>query len=132
MIIIPTTHAEHIGKKLTKKPDLEVVFLGKNKDNKRYFPDGEIYVRIPEINDLGGRTVVIHAGSPDPGNGFVELKMTLEILKNSRVAPLEVFFTYFPFGMQDHFDRLGETNMAENIVKELIDYYKVLCTILNL
>jgi len=51
--------------------------------------------------------------------------MTLEILKNSRVAPLEVFFTYFPFGMQDHFDRLGETNMAENIVKELIDYYKV-------
>jgi len=123
--IITTTHAEHIGKNLVNQDDLEVFFLGKNKDDKRYFPDGEVYVRFPQINEIKGRTIVLHSGSPNPNSGLIELGMTLDILNNAKVGPIEVFFTYFPYGMQDSIDQAGATNVAENLVKKLINYYNV-------
>ena len=123
--IISTTHAEHIGKKLIDQDDIEVFFLGRNKDNKRYFPDGEIYARISQIKKIKGRTVVLHSGSPNPNSGLVELRMVLDILNEAKVSPVEVFFTYFPYGMQDSIDQVGATNVAENLVKELINYYNV-------
>lgn len=127
MIIIPTTSAEHLGKIIKNKniAGLEVIFLGKNKDNSRYFPDGELYVKLPEASDLKGRTIILHSGSPLPNDGLIELKMVLEILKESQAGPLEVFFTYFPYGMQDHSDQPGATNMAKNVIKELVYYYRV-------
>ena len=123
--IIPTTHAEHIGKKLMDQKDLKVFFLGKNKDNKRYFPDGELYARIPEIEEIKGRTIVLHSGSPNPNSGLVELKMVLDILNQNKVGPIEVFFTYSPYSMQDSVDQIGSTNVAENLIKELTSYYNV-------
>ncbi len=123
--IITTTQAEHLGKFLKKdKKNFKVFKIGKNKDKKRYFPDGEIYARIPEVKTMSGRTVIIHSGMPRPNDGLVELKMVLEILKESNVQP-EVFFSYFAYGMQDHADQDGAINAAENILKELVHYYAV-------
>lgn len=114
-----------MGKLLKKdKNNFKVIKLGKNKDKKRYFPDGEIYARLPEVKSLSGRTIVLHAGMPDPNDSLIELKMVLEILKQNNIQS-EVFFTYFPYGMQDHCDQDGAINMAENIIKELTQYYAV-------
>jgi ribose-phosphate pyrophosphokinase len=123
--IIPTSTAEHLGKKLIGTPDIKVFFLGKNKDNKRYFPDGEVYVRIPEVGKLTGRTVVLHSGAPNPNSGLVELEMVLQIVGRSKAAPIEVFLTYFPYGKQDKIFREGETNAAKDLVEKLIEYYQV-------
>lgn len=123
--VVCTTTAERIGEKLTKTKDLKVIFPEKNKEGKRYFPDGEVYTRISKINKLKGRTIILHSGAPRPNDGLVELGMLLEIVGKSKASPIEIFFTYFPYGKQDNVFQEGETNVAEDLVKKLIDYYDV-------
>jgi ribose-phosphate pyrophosphokinase len=122
--IIPTSQAEHIGKNLAKK-DLKVIFPEKNREGKRYFPDGEVYVKIFKAEKLRGRTIVLHSGAPRPNDGLVELEMILEILKKSKAKPIEIFFTYFPYGRQDNIFERGETKAAENLIRKLVEYYGV-------
>lgn len=123
--IVCTSQADHLGRKLRKNSGFKVFFLEKNRDGKRYFPDGELYAKLNSANKIVGRTIILHSGSPKPQDGIVELKMTLDILREAGSKNLEVFFAYFPFGMQDHITDEGETNVAENLVKELVSYYKV-------
>ena len=120
--IIPTSQAEHIGKRLAKK-GLKVIFPEKNKEGKRYFPDGEVYTRISEIDKLKGKTIILYSGAPNPNDGLVELEMLLEILRKSKAKPIEVFFTYFSYGKQENIFDEGETNASENLVKKLVRYY---------
>ena len=55
----------------------------------------------------------------------MELKQLLWILNGANVHPIEAFFTYFPYGRQDNVFQIGETNVAENLIRELIEYYHV-------
>lgn len=123
--IIPTLSTEHFAKKFVKHKKIKIIFLDVNKDNKRFFPDGEVYVKIPNINSLKGRVVVLHSGMPDPNDGLVELEMILELLKSNNNVIVEVFFTYFPYSMQDEVFYKGEINVAEKLIKKLINYYNV-------
>jgi len=122
--IIATSQVEHIGKNLAKK-GLKVIFSEKNREGKRYFPDGEVYAKISKAEKLRGRTIILHSGAPKPNDGLAELEMLLEILGKSKAKPIEVFFTYFPYGKQDNIFEKGETNAAENLIKKLVRYYKV-------
>jgi len=124
--IIPTSAAEHLMKSfLTKTKAFKVIFPAKSKDEKRYFPDGEIYMRILKANRLRDKKVVVlHSGASKPNEGLTELELILQILRDNQIKP-EVFFTYFPYGMQDKVFERGETNVAENLVEKLINYYKV-------
>lgn len=125
-IIIPTSTAEHLAKGIkSKRKSLEVILPEKNREGKRYFPDGEVYMKISKADKLRGeRVVVLHSGAPEPNQGLVELELILEILKDNKVRP-EVFFTYFPYSQQDKVFEKGETNVAENLLKKLVSYYKV-------
>jgi len=124
--IISTSQAEHLVKGFqseTKK--IEVIFPDLSRDRKRYFPDGEIYMRIVKANKLKNkRVVVLHSGAPRPNEGLMELELILQILRDYKIKP-EVFFTYFPYGMQDEVFEKGETNVAENLIEKLVNYYKV-------
>jgi len=124
--LIPTSSVEYLAKSILRKTEaFEIVFLDLNRDRKRYFPNGEIYIRILKANKLRGkRVIVLHSGAPRPNEGLVELELILQILKNYKVKP-EVFFTYFPYGMQDKIFGGGEINVAENLVEKLVNYYKV-------
>jgi ribose-phosphate pyrophosphokinase len=122
--IIVTSQAEYIGKNLAKK-DLKVIFPEKNREGKRYFPDGEVYVKISKAEKLKGKTIVLHSGAPNPNDGLIELEMILEILRKSKVKPIEIFFTYFPYGRQDNIFEKGETKAAENLIRKLVDYYRI-------
>jgi ribose-phosphate pyrophosphokinase len=124
--IIFTSTTEHLKESLIKKTKgVEFVFLEKNKEGKRNFPDGETYIRISRVRKMiGGRVVVLHSGSPNPNEGIVELEMVLQILKDYKIEP-EVFFTYFPYGQQDKIFLKGEENAAENLIRKIIDYYSV-------
>jgi len=124
--VIFTSAAKYLATNLRKKAsNLEFIFLGKNKEGRRFFPDGEVYIRIPKINKLKNkRVIVLHSGIPNPNSGLIELEMILQILKDHKIKP-EVFYTYFPQRRQDKVFQLGEANVAESLVKKLINYYKV-------
>ena len=140
--IIPTSTSEHIGTRL-KELGASVIFPDKNKDNKNVFPDGEIYTRISNIKKLSGkRAVVLHSGMPDPNKGLIELFSVLRTLnapieskelsekkfEHKKIEPpaqIEVFFLYFPYGMQDKIFQTGEANMAQHIFDILVNYYNV-------
>ena len=129
--IIPTTTAEHVAKNMVGREDFKVIFPEGNKEGKRRFPDNEVYTRIPLVDELNDKTVVLHSGGPDPNSSYVELDMLLEILSRYEALPfpqnipLEVFFTYFAYGSQDNVFQKGETNFAGNIILKLTEYYGI-------
>src|SRR3989338_9408684 len=119
MTLIATSNTVFFARKL-QRSGVRVILLGK-KERTRKFPDGEMYVRLSFFKDR--KVLVLHSGSPNPNDGLVELEMILSILKNDG-KEVSVFFTYFPYGMQDK-DRSGEANAAQEIIKKLIKYYHV-------
>lgn len=126
IFIIPTSTAEHLIRGIkNRSKNFEVVFPNLNKDGKRHFPDGEIYMKILKAGKLRNkRVIVLHSGAPKPNEGLVELELILQILRDNNIKP-EVFFTYFPYGMQDKIFENGETNIAENLIEKLVNYYGV-------
>ena len=123
--IIPTIKAEHLVELMKLPKNYSVMLPLGNKEGQRFFPDSEVYVRLPDsVSNIDGRVVVIHSGQSDPNKGLVELQMILSVLRKTK-AQVEVFFTYFPYSMQDHAFNPGETNAAEDLVSKLCDYYKV-------
>lgn len=124
--IIFTSTTEHLLENLKRKAkNLEFVLPEKNKEEKRFFPDGEVYMRIRSVKNLKGkRIVVLHSGAPNPNDGLMELKLMLHILKDHRIKP-ELFFTYFPYGQQDRAFQHGEGNVAESLIKKFLNYYEV-------
>ena len=118
-IIISTSAASHLARKL----EGEIVFSEKNKDGKNYFPDAEVYVKLPRIGGEG-KVVVLHSGQSEPNAGLAELELILGILREQE-REVEVFFTYFPYGMQDKIHAPGELNAAENLIKKLVEFYQV-------
>ena len=126
MVIIPTLQAKHLLKSTKGNTRVTLLIPDLNRDGKRHFSDGEIYVKIPTAKQLyQERVVVLHSGGPKPNEGLIELELILQILRDNKVKNIEVFFTYFSYAMQDRvFDR-GETNVAENLVEKLVGYYGV-------
>lgn len=124
--VVLTSTSDYLANSLADKlRNFELIFPDKNKENRRYFPDGEVYMKLSKINALkNNRVVVLHSGTPDANTGLVELELILQILKDHQIRP-EVFFTYFPYGRQDKVFEIGETNIAESLVKKLISYYGV-------
>jgi len=124
MNIILDSTSEYLFNSLDKK-GLPIFICDRNKDKKYNFPDGEAYIRVGSLNKIKGRSVIIHSGAPNPSKGLIELEMLLSILKTKKIKPLEVFFTYFPYGQQDKVFLPGELNMARDILDKLVNYYKV-------
>jgi len=82
-------------------------------------------MRIRGVKNLKGkRVVVLHSGAPNPNDGLMELKLMLHILRDHGIKP-ELFFTYFPYGQQDHVFAHGEGNIAESLIKKFLNYYGV-------
>jgi len=125
MFLIPTLQAQHLADKLQSKK-ISVITPALNKDGLRYFPDGELYVKIPNAHRLTSqRVVVLHSGAPHPNEGLIELELILQAVKEVQASPIDVFFAYFPYGMQDKAFAKGETNIAENLIEKLQNYYGV-------
>ncbi len=122
--LIPTQSAEFLAKKMKLPKGSKLVIPEGNRDKKRIFPDGESYLKLPTIK-LKQRVVVLHTGAPHPDQGIIELEMLLSALRDAGHKHVEIFFTYFPYGMQDSAKHPGETNSAKNLIEKLISYYKV-------
>ena len=97
-----------------------------NKEGKYRFPDGEVYLRVPEI-EHADHVTIIHSGYPDPNDGLIELYMLLDVIGQYgklRSRP-EVIFTAMPYARQDKAYYRGELNAAETLCKTLLKRYGV-------
>lgn len=107
-------------------PGVNIVYPALNKDGKRMFPDGELYMKIPRPERVSGkRVVVLHAGAPFQNEGLMELELICQILKEAKARSVEIFFTYFPYGMQDSVFSSGETNAAAMLIEKLTKHYSI-------
>lgn len=125
MYLVPTSSAEHLARQMEGQEGIKVLQLGTNKEGARMFPDGEVYARLEGLSAATERVAVLHSGQPDPNGGLMELEMILEILRRAGVGRREVFFAYFPYGMQDKAFREGELNAADALLRKLVAYYGV-------
>lgn len=123
--IIPTSSAEHIGKLLAQKKDVKVIFPEKNKEGKRYFPDGEVYIKLPKSKEQKKGFHILHSGAPNPNDGLIELFWLLRSVYETFAVPLKVSFTYFPYGMQDNVFSYGEINASKELTNILKKYYNI-------
>lgn len=123
--LIHTTPARHLLPRLARTDGVRILPSGKNNDRAQFFPDGEVYVCVPESFSPEERIIVLHSGAPHPNRGLIELEMTLAALRREGARQIEVFFAYMPYGMQDKTERRGETNAAEDLIHKLVSYYGV-------
>lgn len=126
IFIIPTSQTKYLAENLqSQAKKIRIISIDLSTNGKRYFPDGEVYVKISNPDKLKNkRVIVLHSGMPKPNEGLIELELILQILRDNRIKP-EVFFVYFPYGMQDKVFEKGETNVAENLIEKMINFYKV-------
>lgn len=120
--LILTATAGHFHGYFKDRKEFRLVPLGKNRDGKNIFPDGEVFAGLPNL-PKEGKYVVLHCGAPNPNDGLAELEMILSILQREGKKDTQVFFSYFPYSMQDKLRGAGETIAAEDILKKLISYY---------
>lgn len=116
MVVIKTPSAEHLNID-------GIVLKNHPKNGRKVFPDKEVYVQLPEIQDIENAKI-IHSASPRPNQSMMFLYGILEILKESEIE-LEIFFTYFPYSMQDNSFFDGTLNRAKSIIEKLVEYYEV-------
>ncbi len=105
---ILTPSAEHLGL------DGETLRLHPG-DDTRVFPDGEVYVSLPEIPD---DPVVVHSGQPHPNQGLAFLDGVLARCREADTTPA-VAFTYLPYGRQDARFHPGTVNAARHLLHRL-------------
>lgn len=111
-MILTTPSATHL--------DLDATTLRPHPETGTYaFPDGEAYIRVPDID--ADRVMVVHSGQPHPNRGIARLLGLLPGID----ADVEVFFTYQPYSRQDAEFVPGTVNYARRLVELLVDRFDV-------
>lgn len=116
MDFVATPTAEHF--------DVDSFRLAEHpQDETRVFPDGEVYVQLPDVGSIDD-AVVIHAGQPDPNRGLSYLYATLDVLREHDCTT-ELVFTYVPYCRQDEAFYEGALNYARSLLRSVIGCYEV-------
>ncbi len=89
--VVLASGAEHLQQRFLEL-GYRVMCCSCNYDGKRMFPNADIYVRVPEIHELGGRRVIVIQSCTGSGpvdrdrystsDRLVELLLILDALRN--------------------------------------------------
>jgi len=95
---------------------------------RKKFPDGESYVRIP-IPVSGEDVLVVHTGFPDQNDRVIEVLLTIDTLKDLGAESVTLLMPYMPYARQDRRFREGEPVSIKTLLKTLsnldLDYLVV-------
>lgn len=84
----------------------------------RSFPDGEIYTRIP-LACKGQDVLVLHRCYPQPNEGFIQLFLILDAVRQQSPKSLRIFIPYLPYARMDKSVKEGEAISADTICRLL-------------
>lgn len=107
MEYLVTPPAEHLS--------LDAARLREHPDGGRRFPDGEVYVRLPRLEE---EVVVVHAGQPAPNEGLAYLYGALAAL-GEREHTVRLVFSYTPYCRQDRAFEEGTLNFARALMRDV-------------
>ncbi|UXD21832.1 ribose-phosphate pyrophosphokinase [Ignicoccus pacificus DSM 13166] len=112
-----------IGLCLTSPPGMcdeltESLGLKKINVEKKKFPDGEVYVRIP-VPVAGEDVVIVHTGFPEQNDRLIEVMLTVDALKDLGAENVTLVMPYMPYARQDRRFREGEPISIKTVLKTL-------------
>jgi ribose-phosphate pyrophosphokinase len=143
--VILASGAEHLKKRFSDY-GFQVFGLANSFDGKRFFPNSDLYVKIPEIEEIAGNRVVViqscTGSSPAADEYYTtsdrvqELLLILDLLKHPckvekiahkqyKTEPLDppssidVVLTYQPFALQDKAFSTGEAVSSRSAMKSI-------------
>jgi len=112
--VIGCSKGTHIAKDIARSLKLPYTSV-----ETRFFPDGEIYVRIPiQIDEED--VVVVQSMAKRPNDLLMEFIFVLETLKDMGVKRIIGIIPYFPYARQDERFKPGEA-ISLNIVTHLLE-----------
>jgi len=95
---------------------------------KKKFPDGETYVRIPTTVS-GEDVLVVHTGFPDQNDRLIEAIFVIDTLKDLGAESVTLLMPYMPYARQDRRFREGEAVSIKVVLRTLasldLDYLVV-------
>ena len=109
MFLIPTSTSENLARRVGERVGAKVVI-----PQRKRFPDGELYVRVPRIE---GRTVVM-GSTHQPDSNWIELLLTVDAVRRT-AKEVEVVIPYYGYGRQDKVFLEGEPISAEVFARAL-------------
>ncbi|MFX0107225.1 MAG: phosphoribosyltransferase family protein [Candidatus Hodarchaeota archaeon] len=146
--VVLASGAEHLKNRF-EKHGYRVYTSDLNYDNRRLFPNADIYVRFNDIEELSGRKVVVVQSCTGAGpaewepystsDRVVELLLILDLLNNpfhveqighkqfkqTPVEPpsrVEVVLTFQPFALQDKAFRTGEAISGKWATQQIVQH----------
>ncbi|TXT56681.1 MAG: hypothetical protein BAJATHORv1_20274 [Candidatus Thorarchaeota archaeon] len=144
-MIVLASGAEHLEKKF-RNQGIPVYCLAPNFDGKRFFPNSDLYVKIPKVEELANKRVVVlqncTGSSPAEREYFStadrleELILILDMLKHplkvvkighkeyntTPISPpsrIEVVLTFQPFALQDKAFSTGEAVSSRSAMRNI-------------
>ncbi|MBS3815825.1 MAG: ribose-phosphate diphosphokinase [Hadesarchaea archaeon] len=111
MLVIGGSTSQELGEKVSEELDCDYVDLEQKK-----FPDGEIYVRIPEEVE-GREVVVIQSTYRPPNDHYMELFLLLDALNDLGASKVTSVIPYFAYARQDERFEPGEAVSLKTISK---------------
>ncbi len=109
----PKGMCEELGSLLKEKIGSKVYWVEKKK-----FPDGESYVRIP-FPVAEEDVVLVHTGFEGQNDRLMELFLTLDVLNDLNAKSTTLIMPYMPYARQDRRFREGEAVSIKTVLEIL-------------
>ncbi len=111
MIVIGGSASKNLAKNISKELECEFTSI-----EKEVFPDGEIYVRIPE--EIEGKEVIITQSTYNPPNrNYMELFLLLDAAKDLGAEKVSAVIPYLAYSRQNERFEPGEAVSLKTIIK---------------
>ena len=108
-MIVPSSVSENLARRIAQLVDEKVVT-----PKRRIFPDGELYVRIPETDD----EITVIGSTHQPDRNWVELLLLVDAARRI-TENVNVVIPYYGYGRQDKVFLPGEPISAEVFARAL-------------
>ena len=112
MLVISLPNSIGIGDELAKRLGARCVHI-----QSKVFPDGEIYIRIPESIPEGEEVLLIQTMYPDQNKRLMELFLTLDALREFRPSRIGALIPYLAYTRQDKVFLIGEPISIRAVLK---------------
>jgi len=85
---------------------------------KKKFPDGEVYIRIPK-SVTNENVIIVNTGYPSQNDRIIETLLAIDTLRDLGASRVTLLMPYVPYARQDRRFREGEPISIKTLLKSL-------------